>query len=68
MSSTKKELKQLIRIAREQGWKVEPTRKGHWWFRPPNPADGQVLVAGTPSDHRALKNAKAKLRQAGLDV
>ena len=68
MSNNRKELKRLIRIARAQGWTVEATRKGHWWFRPPDPTAGQVLVAGTPSDHRALRNAKAKLRQAGLDI
>lgn len=73
MSSNKKELKRLTRIAREQGWAVEQTRKGQcrkgqWWFRPPDPSAGQVLVAGTPSDRRAWKNAIAKLRQAGLDI
>ena len=68
MSGSKKELKRLIGIAREQGWTVEPTRKGHWWFRPPNPAAGQVLVAGTPSDHRAWKNVVAELRRKGLDI
>ena len=68
MSSSQKQLKELIKTARAQGWTVQQTRKGHWWFRPPDPTAGQVLLAGTPSDHRAWRNATAKLRRAGLNI
>jgi hypothetical protein len=47
------------------GWRILPLKSGHErWLSP----DGktQVLVSGTPSDHRAMKNALADLRRAGL--
>jgi predicted RNA binding protein YcfA (HicA-like mRNA interferase family) len=59
--------KQLVKIARRQGWTVEPTRGGHLKLIPPN--GGQfVVLASTPSDHRVWKNDRARLRRQGLEI
>jgi hypothetical protein len=49
-----KEMKDVVRIAREAKWTVWKTRKGHLRFRPPagstRPRDGQT---GDHEDHRS---------------
>lgn len=61
-----KEFKELKSEAERQGWRVEPTKSGHWNFYPPDPTQGIVNHAGTPSDHRAMKNTISRLKRAGL--
>jgi hypothetical protein len=65
MTSAKKELKEIVREAERQDWRVETTKKGHLRFYAP---DGETLVTsgGTPSDHRALANLIARLRRHGF--
>lgn len=57
--------KDLIELAREQGWTVESTKKGHITFLSP---DGRhrIVCGSTESDHRAVRNTRARLRRAGL--
>jgi predicted RNA binding protein YcfA (HicA-like mRNA interferase family) len=60
-----RELRAVERVARKQGWKVEPTRSGHYTWRNP---DG-VLVTVTPGSatgSRTAKNYLAYLRRGGL--
>lgn len=64
MASAKKELKEIIKAAEGQGWRVKE-RKGHYLFLAPDGIN-KVTVAGTPSDHRALNNSIARLRRYGL--
>jgi len=62
----KKEMKVLVRAAEREGWLVKRTKRGHYQWLPPQ---GRVIVtAGTPSDHRALRNIKSDLRREGLCV
>lgn len=61
-----KELKELVRIALDQGWRVEQLRSGHWRFLPPDRKLSPVVSAGTPSDWRGLKNLRADLKRRGL--
>lgn len=62
----KKELKKLIRTLRNQGVRVELQKSGHYKAYPP---EGPVVVFGsTESDHRAMKNTKARLRRGGCNV
>lgn len=66
--SSNKEVSDLIQKARSQGWTVIGSSGGHWIFRSPDKSQAQVVVPGTPSDHRSMKNAKSALRRAGLTL
>jgi len=58
------DMRSLRKKALDQGWRIEPTRNGHErWL---SPSGGTVVMSGTPSDHRALRNAVADLKRAGL--
>lgn len=61
-----KELRQIKRIAEAQGWTVFRTKGGHYRWVPPRRDVPFVVTASTPSDSRAVKNIKARLRKAGL--
>ncbi len=65
--SARKDLKNLRRLAEDQGWTVELTRQsGHWRFTSP---DGATYTTGsTPSDGRGLLNLTTDLRKLGLDI
>lgn len=57
-------MRTLRKRALAQGWRIEPTRNGHErWL---SPSGGTAVISGTPSDHRALLNARADLKRAGL--
>lgn len=59
-----KELRELIGLLIEQGFDVHRTKGGHYTVR----KAGQYVVtlAGTPSEHRGSKNARAALRRHGF--
>lgn len=59
-------LRDIERAAKEQGWEVGRTKKGHPRFVPPDPTRGIVIGSGTPSDWRALKNLLAELKRQGF--
>lgn len=63
-----KDVKKWAKVAKAAGWRVEPTKNGHVTFLAPDPAVPPIVVAGTPSDHRSMKNAKARLKRHGLDL
>jgi len=56
----------IEKAAREQGFRIGRTKKGHPVFYPPDPRMGPVFGSGTPSDVRSVRNLLAKLRHAGL--
>ena len=60
-----REYPKVRKEAERQGWRVKETRKGEMLLAP----DGQtsVLWHHTPSDHRALDNTVAKMKQAGFE-
>lgn len=63
--ASNKLIKELMRHARAQGWRTEPTRSGHVkWLPPEGPF---VISAGSPSDPRAIANLRADLRRHGLE-
>ena len=62
------ELQELIRLAEEQDWLVEWTKKGHLRLTPPDPTQNQIFSASTPSDWRGVKNMRARMKRAGLKV
>jgi hypothetical protein len=55
------------RLAERAGWRVDQGGGGHWkWFAP----DGRTIIVtpATPGQGRAIRNVRADLRRAGLDV
>lgn len=58
-----KPVKELVAWAEAQGWTVTLTRGGHLRYTHPN-VSGVVFGAQTPSDHRGVRNAKARLDRA----
>jgi hypothetical protein len=61
-----RDLLPMIRCAHERGWTVEMTSGGHLkWLGP----DGQLVRSGkTLSDYRAVRNIRARLKRAGLEL
>jgi hypothetical protein len=68
------DLRKPLRAARKQGWTLEQTKGGHLRAVPPagllDPRtglrQGVIIIAATPSDGHATKNARADLRRAGV--
>lgn len=64
-----KQLLPLIEYALREGWEVIRTRNGHLKFT--KPGMPPIFTSSTASDHRAGRNARARLRrmqrQAGAD-
>ena len=59
------DVEDIEQAARDQGWRVERTRRGHPLFYSP---DGTTCVvgSGTPGDQRAILNLLSRLKRAGL--
>lgn len=55
----------LIRAAQAQGWRLEVSQKGHPRLYSP---DGKTIIgtSGTPSDFRAFRNFRSRLKKAGV--
>jgi hypothetical protein len=61
-----KELKALLSLAEDQGWRVSRTNNGHYKLIAPN---GKIVfTSSTPSDNRAIKNIERDLRSGGLII
>jgi hypothetical protein len=60
-----KQLKALIKVACNQGWRIE-RRSKHYLFFPSDRSMPPVMVATTPSSHRTPANTIARLKRAGL--
>jgi hypothetical protein len=59
-----KEIEQLIKKARSQGWTVEPTRGGHYkWI---TPSGAFFYSPKTPSEYRSIKNVKRDMKAYGF--
>lgn len=58
------DMRRMLRALEEQGFEVTRTKRGHYEVR----KDGRrvATMAGTPSDHRGIRNAIAYLRKAGF--
>ncbi len=62
---TRKDVNQLVKKLRSQGWRVENTKAGHMAYSPHGYS--KVLFHKTPSDHRTMRNTIARLVQGGYD-
>lgn len=65
--ASKKDVDQVIKVLRAQGWRCELTRNNHWRLTPPG-GGTPVFHSSTPSDHRGIKNLKAILRRRGAKL
>ncbi len=64
-----KELKQILRAAKKQGWTVNQGRRNtHFRLVPPDPTISAYVLSHSPSCRRAVQNAKSDLRKLGLDI
>ncbi len=61
-----RDIDRLIDAARQQRWGVERRKSGHFMLTPPSRGSPLIVVAGTPSDHRAYAKIRAQLKRAGL--
>lgn len=59
-----RELNDMFKKLLDQGWRVVQTPNNHFKCYPPG-GGPFVTTAGTPSDYRAIKNIRARLRRAG---
>lgn len=60
-----KDLKQLMKKAQSQGWRIEPRNGGHIAWFPPD--GGEFVITGsTPGNTRSFNNDRSLLRRAGL--
>lgn len=59
-----KELRDLIKALRAQGFEVEMTKKNHYLVR--KGGHRVATIAGTASDHRSMRNVRSHLRRAGF--
>lgn len=58
-----KDVQQVTRALRKQGWHIGRTRKGH--MKLTSPLGRVVVTPSTPSDRRAVLNMRAQLRKEG---
>ncbi len=67
MTKMPKDVKVMLKLAVNQGFSWRMTRGCHIQVRN---AEGRVIAgsAGTPSDHRAIKNFRAELRRGGVTI
>jgi predicted transcriptional regulator len=62
--SNKRDIKQLIEKAQEQGWIIIKTSNNHYkWI---SPLGGLFYSASTPSDYKAIKNIKRDMKANGF--
>lgn len=62
----RRQIKDLILSAQAQGWTAEMRGTGHWALYAPG--GGMVVMAATPSDHRAVKNIVSVMRRYGYQT
>lgn len=58
MANNTKDLDQLIKRGRAEGWTVEKTNGGHWKWTHPR-IETAVFTSSTPSDWRMIRNHEA---------
>lgn len=64
MASYSKEVKNLLKQAEKQNWRVKEKKKGWMLYSP----DGnmKVMIHKTASDHHAFDNAVSEMRKGGF--
>jgi hypothetical protein len=65
MANPHKEVKELVKTAKKQGWRVTETKKGYLLHDPSGVHSESVHK--TPSDRRNLRNALSRMRHFGFE-
>jgi hypothetical protein len=60
------DLRDLVKAAKRQRWRIDTTTSGHVRFTPPDPTKKACVFPGTPSDQRAIRNFLSQLRRQGF--
>lgn len=70
MMAKDKDAEQLLRVIEKlnPGIRIDYTTKGHPRVWPNDTTFAPVVHSGTPGDWRAIKNFKARLKRAGIDI
>ena len=58
--------KDILKAAKDQGWREEPIKKGIRLV-PPDTSKPAVVIHRTPSDNRAIRNTVSQMRRSGLN-
>lgn len=64
MANPQKEVRELVKAAKKQGWRVKQTKKGYLLLDPSGQHKEQVHM--TPSDPRGLCNSLSRMRRFGF--
>lgn len=62
------EIRALIRVAHEQGYRISKRGNGHFGVVPPPDSEctDLIFVPFTPSSNRVITNVRGKLRRIGV--
>jgi hypothetical protein len=64
MANRQKEVWELVKAAKKQGWRVKETKKGYLLFDPSG--RHKELLHKTPSDPRGLRDSLSRMRRFGF--
>jgi hypothetical protein len=64
MANPQKEVRELVKAAKKQGWRVKQTKKGYLLLDPSGQHKEQVHM--TPSDPRGLCDSLSRMRRFGF--
>lgn len=65
MANPQKEVKEIVKAAEKQGWRVAEKKKGYALYDPSG--EHMEMLHKTPSDHRGLRNSVARMRKHGFE-
>ena len=57
----------LLKVVEQAGWAYRTSKHGVFVY-PAARAARPITICGTPSDVRSIRNARAMLRRAGLEI
>ena len=61
------DLDKLIQSLRQSGWAtVTRSKGGHWKIHPADKSKSVIVAPFSPSDYRALKNLRSRLKREGF--
>lgn len=64
MANVQKEVWELVKAAKKQGWRVKETKSGYFLFDPSG--QHKELLHKTPSDPRGLRDSLSRMRRFGF--
>jgi hypothetical protein len=65
MANPQKEVREVVRAAQRQGWRVVEKKKG-WALYDPS-GEHMEMLHKTPSDRRGLMNSVARMKRYGFE-